>query len=146
MKNQIARRDLRRAGFSLAELMVVIVIIGLLATVVVPNVVGKLGQANVAKAKADIGAIASAVESYQLDNAGRLPEDLNLLVERDDKGTKYLKQDKVPVDPWGNEYIYEPPSGAEPDFLIWTYGADGVQGGEGKNMDFNNKMILNGDV
>ena len=146
MKIKRSRRNQRRAGFSLAELMVVIVIIGLLATVVVPNVVGKLGKANITKAKQDIVALANAVESYQIDNANRLPEDLSVLVEPDDAGTKYLKQDILPRDPWGNEYIYEPPSGGESNFLIWTYGADGVQGGEGKDTDFNNRMIINGEI
>ncbi|MGB0332305.1 MAG: prepilin-type N-terminal cleavage/methylation domain-containing protein, partial [Planctomycetota bacterium] len=85
---KINRRHLasRSAGFSLAELMVVIVIIGLLATVVVPNVVSKLGTASVTKAKADITNISKAVEEFQTNNAGRLPDSLEVLVEKDEFG------------------------------------------------------------
>lgn len=137
-------RSNRHAGFSLAELMVVIVIIGLLATVVVPNLMSKFGTAQIGKAKADITNIEQQVTAYQIDNVGRLPESLETLVTEDDKGTKYLNMDVVPKDPWGNEYIYEV-TGSD-KFLIWSYGQDGVQGGEGKDADFNNKMIRNGEV
>ncbi len=145
---KINRRHLasRSAGFSLAELMVVIVIIGLLATVVVPNVVSKLGTASISKAKADITALDGAVESFQMDNASRLPESLEILVEKDEFGASYLKQTTLPKDPWGNEYIFEPEGSGDSGYLIWTYGADGTQGGEGKNLDFNNQMIRNGEV
>ncbi|MDB4489364.1 type II secretion system major pseudopilin GspG [bacterium] len=146
MKIQRRRPGTSTAGFSLAELMVVIVIIGLLATVVVPNVVSKLSTASIAKAKADITAIDSAVESFQTDNSARLPESLEALVEKDEFGSSYLKQTVVPVDPWGNEYIFEPDGAGGSGYLIWTYGADGSQGGEGKDADFNNQMIRNGEV
>lgn len=143
-KSKFAARS--TAGFSLAELMVVIVIIGLLATVVVPNVMSKLGKANLTKAKNDLRAIAEAVDSYRMDNGMRFPDSLEDLVTEDDRGTKYLKQDNVPKDPWGNEYIFEPPSGGSNDFLIWTFGLDGSQGGEGDNMDVNHRMVINGEV
>jgi general secretion pathway protein G len=146
MKIQRRPSAAQSAGFSLAELMVVIVIIGLLATVVVPNVVSKLGSASKTKAKADITAIDSAVESFQMDNSARLPESLEALVEKDEFGASYLKQTVVPVDPWGNEYIFEPDGAGGSGYLIWTYGADGSQGGEGKDADFNNQMIRNGEV
>ncbi len=146
MKIQRRRPGTSTAGFSLAELMVVIVIIGLLATVVVPNVVSKLSTASISKAKADITALDSAVESFQIDNASRLPESFEILVEKDEFGTSYLKQTTLPKDPWGNEYIFEPEGSGDSGYLIWTYGADGTQGGEGKNLDFNNQMIRNGEV
>ncbi len=146
MKIQRRQSAAKNAGFSLAELMVVIVIIGLLATVVVPNVVSKLGTASVTKAKADISAIDRAIESFQMDNAARLPESLEVLVEKDEFGASYLKQTVVPRDPWGNEYIFEPEGTGGSGYLIWTYGADGSQGGEGKDLDFNNQMIRNGEV
>ena len=136
----------RRGGFSLAELMVVIVIIGLLSTVVVPALMDRFGGAQVGIAKTNITKIEEAVTQFQIMNNGRLPDSLEALVTRDDKGTRYLDQDVVPKDPWGNEYIYELPSGGDSNFLIWTYGADGAQGGEGKNADFNNRMIRNGEV
>jgi len=146
MKIQRRPSAARSAGFSLAELMVVIVIIGLLATVVVPNVVSKLSTAGIAKAKADITALDSAVESYQIRNAGRLPESFEILIEKDATGYSYLKQTTLPKDPWGNEYIFEPDGAGGSGYLIWTYGADGSQGGEGKDADFNNQMIRNGEV
>ncbi len=146
MKIQRRPSAARNAGFSLAELMVVIVIIGLLMTVVVPNVVSKLGKATATKAKSDISAIDQAVESFQMDNAARLPESLEILVEKDEFGASYLKQTVVPKDPWGNEYIFEPDGTGGSGYLIWTYGADGSPGGEGDNMDFNNQMIRNGEV
>jgi len=146
MKIQRRPSAAQSAGFSLAELMVVIVIIGLLATVVVPNVVSKLSTAGIAKAKADITALDSAVESYQVSNAGRLPESFEILVEKDEFGASYLKQTTLPKDPWGNEYIFEPDGNGNSGHLIWTYGADGTLGGEGKDLDFNNQMIRNGEV
>ena len=93
-------------------------------------------------AKASIVEIEKAAEQYFLDNQ-RFPETLEELVTKDSKGTKYLKQDTVPKDPWGNEYILE--SDGE-ELLIWTYGADKAEGGEGKDMDFNNKMITNQEI
>ncbi|MEM6672664.1 MAG: type II secretion system major pseudopilin GspG [Planctomycetota bacterium] len=135
-----------RAGFSLAELMVVIVIIGLLATFVVPNVMSKFTTAQLTKAKADLKTIADAVESYRMDNSARFPDDLEALVTKDDRGTSYLNSDVVPKDPWGNEYVYEPPSGGDSQFYIWCYGRDGVQGGEGEDLDFNNRMVTNGEI
>ena len=97
-------------------------------------------------AKVAISAIDSAVEYFQLDNSGRLPESLEALWGKDEFGTSYIMQSVVPVDPWGNEYIFEPDGAGGSGYLIWTYGADGSQGGEGENMDFNNQMIRNGEV
>jgi general secretion pathway protein G len=135
----------RTGGFTLAELMVVIVIIGLLATLVVPNVVRKLFVANEAKAKADIIAIESALDEYAISNSGRYPESLEALVTEDENGFKYLKRDSIPTDPWGHEYVYEPPSGGQP-LRVLTYGDDGVPGGEGTAKDMDNIMIRNEEV
>jgi len=135
-----------RGGFTLAELMVVIVIIGLLATLVVPNVVQKLFIANKAKAKADIVAIADAVNQYAIQNGGRYPESLEVLVTEDPNGMTYLDRDTVPVDPWGNEYHFEPaPSGSQ-KFRVISYGKDGIPGGEGDDADLDNLMIKNGEL
>ena len=144
MKTARRTSSRRRAGFSLAELMVVIVIIGLLATQVVPRLMDRFGTAQLGIAKADISQIASSIVTYRIDNGGRLPDSLEALVTLDEKGTKYLDQDVVPKDPWGNEFVYE--IVGNDDFLIWSYGRDGTQGGEGKDMDFNNKMIRHGEV
>lgn len=122
--------------------MVVIVIIGMLGTVVVPKLMDKFGGAQVGVAKSDIGQIHDAAENFFMDN-GRYPESLEELVTKGENGQKYLEMDVVPTDPWGNEYIIEI---EDDDALIWTLGADGQQGGEGKNLDFNNKMIINKEV
>ena len=135
-----------RAGFTLAELMVVIVIIGLLATLVVPNVVSKLARANVTKAKADIVNIAKAVDDYIINNNGRLPDSIEVLVQEDEHGNSYLNQETVPKDPWGNEYIYEPPASGSRKFRVISFGKDGTPGGEGDDADIDNIKIQNGEI
>ena len=134
-----------RAGFTLAELMVVIVIIGLLATLVVPNVVSKLGKANVTKARADITSISGAIESYAIENGGRFPESLEALVTPDENGNSYLNADIVPKDPWGNPYMFEPPPSGSQKFRVFSYGKDGSPGGEGDDRDLDNILIRNGE-
>ncbi len=142
------RRKIRagRAGFSLAELMVVIVIIGLLATIVLPNVLGRLFTGQTGKAKADIMSIEQALNSFAVENGGRFPDSLEALVTPDENGNSYLDRETVPKDPWGNEYIYEPPGPGQAKPIVRTYGADGAPGGEDKDRDFDNVMIKNGDV
>ena len=129
-------------GFTLVELMVVIVIIGLLGTIVAINVFGALGTSNVAKAKADISTLESALEQYRLDNLTYpgTGDGLNALVappaglaqpERYRMGG-YIK--KLPNDPWGHPYQYAAP-GRKGAFDIYTLGADGQTGGQGENAD-----------
>lgn len=132
-----------RAGFSLAELMVVIVIIGLLATIVVPNVWRKFFVAQDVKARADISAIAAAITEFAINNQGRPPDSLEVLVTPDENNQRYLDRSSVPKDPWGNEYQYEPPRSGQ-DFRVYTYGADGAPGGEGKDGDIDNEMVKEG--
>lgn len=127
-----------RSGFSLAELMVVIVILGLLATVVVPNVVGYLGKASDAVAKADLTAISGAVENFRLQNGGRLPDSLEQLIEEDDTGSRYLDMDEL-IDPWGNDYVFEPDFDGAGDYLVVSYGKDGQAGGEGEDEDISHR-------
>ena len=138
-------RRSRRQGFSLAELMVVIVIIGLLATLVVPSVIDKLFTSQRAIAKADIITINEAITTYMLENLGAYPETLQELVTPDENGKRYLDLDIVPKDPWGNEYGYQPPSGGQ-KHVITCYGSDGAPGGEGDAMDFTNIMIKNKEI
>lgn len=140
--HSIERR--RRAGFTLAEMMVVIVILGLLATLVVPNVMQKLGQAFGGKAKADITAIMTSLDDFAMQNQMRYPESLEKLLEPDVNGHKYLDLKNLPKDPWGNEYGYEPASGGGKP-RVFCLGKDGQPGGEGDNADFDNETILNGD-
>ena len=142
MNTQLLRRDSNpKAGFSLAELMVVIVILGLLATLVVPAVVNKLKAAFGGKAKADITAISSALDDYWINNQ-RYPESLDELVTPDENGERYLKQRAVPTDPWGNPYLYDPPYPGEPVPKVYTYGADNAPGGEGENEDLSNWKLM----
>jgi len=134
----------RRSGFSLAELMVVIVILGLLATFVAPRLMDRLGQAHETKAKVDITQIAEAVNVYQINNAGRLPDSLEMLIQEDENGQRYLDADDVPLDPWGNEYVFEPDFDGSGSFRVISYGADGAPGGEDKNADLDNRSIKSG--
>ncbi|MGF7169094.1 general secretion pathway protein G [Sphingobium xanthum] len=129
-------------GFTLIELLVVIVIIGLLGTIVAINVFGALGTSNVAKAKADIATLESALEQYRLDNLTypSTSDGLNSLMsppaglaqpERYRQGG-YIK--KLPNDPWGQAYQYAAP-GRKGAFDIYSLGADKQTGGEGENAD-----------
>ena len=138
-EKQALRR--RRAGFTLVELMVVIVIIGLLATVVAINVLPAQGKAMVGKAKADISTLEQAVETYRLDNL-TFPDDrqgLQALVtppqglaqpERYREGG-YVR--RLPKDPWGKDYQYRRPSTHGGQFDVFSWGADGKAGGEGED-------------
>ena len=128
-----------QGGFTLAELMVVIVIIGLLTTVVVPNVLQRLDTAKTQKYKTDISALDSAVTMYIMNNQGRLPESLEELVEEDINGNTYIKQTTVPKDPWGLEYRFESMGGSK--YRIWTEGADNAPGGEGMDRDYDTEMM-----
>lgn len=139
------RRRGSQAGFSIAELMVVILIIGLLATQVVPNVLSRLGDAKWGKAKADLSAIDSALTQFAINNGGRFPDSLERLVEPDNNNTSYLKQTVVPKDPWNNDYFYQPPNGGQLRELT-CYGADGAPGGEGDDRDMTIQQVLNGEV
>lgn len=129
-------------GFTLVELLVVIVIIGLLGTIVAINVFGALGTSNVAKAKADIATLESALDQYRLDNLTypSASDGLNALLssppglaqpERYRQGG-YIK--KLPNDPWGQPYQYAAP-GRKGPFDIYSLGADKQTGGEGENAD-----------
>jgi general secretion pathway protein G len=132
-----------RAGFSLAELMVVIVILGLIATIVVPNLLGRFFVAQREKAKMDITQLVSAVTTYTLENGGRYPDSLEILVTPDENGNTYLaSRNTVPLDPWKNQYVYEPPSGGRP-FRIISFGKDGQPGGEGEDADIDNVTMVN---
>lgn len=128
--NQPPRRRPGEAGFTLVELMVVIVIIGLLATVVVINVMPATDRAARTKAEADIATFEQAVEMYRLSNL-RYPaseEGLSALV---DGG--FVR--RLESDPWGNPYHYRAPGRDGAAFEIFSLGADGREGGEGENAD-----------
>jgi general secretion pathway protein G len=137
-----ALRAVRQAGFTLIEIMVVVVILGILAAIVVPNIMGRPDEARIAKAKQDIAAIESALNLYRLDNYNypSTQQGLEALVAppqgdppaRNWKPGGYLKT--LPKDPWQNPYQYLNP-GTHGEIDIFTYGADGKPGGEGKDAD-----------
>jgi general secretion pathway protein G len=144
MKNPLLRTAAHRRGFTLAEMMVVIVIIGLLATLVVPNVLSKFAFASRKKAEVDITQIVSALNEYSIRNGGKFPDSLEVLVTPDVNGQSYLEQAHVPKDPWGHEYLYEPPGPGQPQPIVRSYGKDGQPGGEGDDADMDNISIREG--
>lgn len=147
-KNTKAKFDSR--GFSLIELMVVIVILGILAMYIAPKLMGRTDDARITQTKIQIEGLETALKLYKLDN-GLYPsteQGLQALIEEPQAGNipkkwrkgGYLEKGKVPKDPWGNEYIYLSP-GVHGDYDIICYGADGVPGGEDANEDINNWEI-----
>ncbi|MBV5258082.1 type II secretion system protein GspG [Synechococcus moorigangaii CMS01] len=133
------------AGFTLVEIMVVVVIIGLLATVVVLNVLPSQDRARMEKARADIGRIEQAIEMFRLD-MGRYPttdEGLDVLVSApaDPRLAARFPEggyiNRLPEDPWGGSYQYMSP-GEHGRFDVWSLGADARPGGEDNNADIGN--------
>jgi general secretion pathway protein G len=129
-------------GFTLIELMVVVIILGILALYVGPKIMGEPEKAKRVKAKMDIATLETALKMYKLDN-GVYPtteQGLVALVEKPETGTipkkwregGYLEKRKVMKDPWGNDFVYISP-GVHGDFDIISYGKDGVPGGEGED-------------
>ena len=147
MKNRLLAMDAK--GFTLIELMIVVVILGILAMVVVPNVMDRPDEARQTKARSDIKSLETALRLFKLDNGfyptteqglqalvvipttGRIPKKWN---------KPYLEKGKLPKDPWGNDFIYLSP-GVNGDYDIISYGADGVPGGEGFDQDINSWEI-----
>jgi general secretion pathway protein G len=134
-------------GFTLIELMVVIVILGILAGLIIPRIMGRPDEARQTKARIMIEGIETAMKLYRLDN-GFYPtteQGLRALVEastiqplpRNWREGGYLEKGKVPKDPWGNDFVYLCP-GTQGEFDLISYGADGQPGGEGKNKDITN--------
>ena len=138
--SKISRHNSRQSGFTLIELLVVLVILGLLAGLVGPKVVSYLGRGKADTAKLQIEQLAAAMDLYLLD-VGRYPaadEGIGALLHND-AGAKnwrgpYLRKDEIPLDPWGNEFHYEPP-GESGNFELYSLGADNAQGGDGDNAD-----------
>lgn len=142
------KTNVRQArGFSLVEILVVLVIIGLLVSIVAPNVLQRADEARIQKVKADFKNIETALKLYKLDNFSypTTEQGLSALVEkptidpipRNWKQGGYLEH--VPEDPWGRQYKYlNPPEFGHGDYDVYTLGADGVSGGEEQNADLGN--------
>ena len=137
-----ARRSRRAAGFTLIEVLVVLAIIGILISMVAPNVLGRVDQAKQQKVFSDFKAIQTALTLYRLDNHSYPPSDAGLqsLVSSAGSGRNFREGGyltEVPKDPWGNGYLYLFP-GQHGDFDLYTMGADGVAGGTDQNADVGN--------
>jgi len=135
------RKDRRSAGFTLIELMIVIAILGMMAYMVAPRLMGVMGKAKPKITQADIKNLETAIDLFYLD-VGRYPTDeegLKALYQRPDNmpnwAGPYIKT--APKDPWGREYVYKFP-GERGAYDIYSYGADGQPGGEGENTDIAN--------
>jgi general secretion pathway protein G len=136
-----------QAGFTLIEIMVVVFILGLLVTLVAPKIIGRTDQARATKAAADIKGIEEALHLYKLD-MGHYPagaQGLQSLLAGTGGGGGVGKNfnpegylDKMPVDPWGNQYVYVSDGSS---FIVKSLGADGADGGEGKNADIDSRDL-----
>jgi general secretion pathway protein G len=133
----------KASGFTLLELLVVVVIIGLLAGFVAPRYFGQVGKSEVNVAKAQIDALEKALDQYRLDT-GRYPNSevgLKALVEKPADEPKWLGpylRKAVPLDPWGKPYVYKVP-GEKGDFDLISFGKDGQPGGSGEAADIGNR-------
>ncbi len=139
--NQKQSRD---AGFTLIEIMIVVVILGILASIIIPRIMGRPEEAKRVSATTQIKNIEAALKLYKLDN-GYYPtteQGLDALVKKPTTGRiprnwkeKYL--DRIPNDPWGNGYMYLSP-GLHGSYDLFSYGADGIEGGDGNDADVAN--------
>lgn len=131
-------------GFTLLEIIVVVFILSLLAAIVAPKIIGRTDDARIAEAKVQIRNFETALKLFKMDNAfyPDTQQGLEALVEKPASGTipqkyrdgGYLEQKKIPLDPWGNPYVYVSP-GLHGDYDLMSYGGDGKEGGEGKDAD-----------
>lgn len=141
----MSRMHKGQGGFTLIEILVVVVILGILASIIIPKIMTRPEEAKRIKAKMDIKAIETALNLYRLDNDVYPSTEQGLealvtkpttgVIPRNWKEDGYL--DKVPKDPWGNLYVYLSP-GVNKEFDLESYGTDGVDGGEGKDADIEN--------
>jgi len=127
-------------GFTLIELIVVVIILGLLAGLVGPRLFGRVGQSKQVAARAQIELLGAALDQYSLDTGSYPPSQLGLeALVRNPSVTNwngpYLKKPQIPLDPWGNTYHYKCCPGDNGEYDLWSDGADGKPGGEGEGAD-----------
>lgn len=141
--NSVVSRLVRAVGFTLLELLVVLLVLGLLASFVAPRYFSQVGKSEAGVARAQIQSLGRAIDQYRLD-VGRFPtneQGLAALYERPAGETRwngpYLR-DRPPTDPWGRPYRYRWPGPAGKDYEITSLGKDGVPGGQGENADLSN--------
>lgn len=144
MKNQ--------KGFTLIEIMVVVIILGLLAGLVLPRILGQEDKARLESAKVQIRALEGALDAYKLDNGFYPTSDqgLGALIRKPDAGRiparwrdgGYLKPARIPKDPWDKEFVYLSPGSEGRDYEIISYGPDNEPGGEGNNADIESWNML----
>jgi general secretion pathway protein G len=149
MNSQISYK--REKGFTLIEIMVVVIILGLLAGLVLPRILGQEEKARVESAKVQIRALEGALDALKLD-IGFYPstdQGLDALIKKPETGRipsrwregGYLKPARIPKDPWGKDYVYISPGSEGREYEIISYGADGEPGGEGNNADIESWTI-----
>ncbi|MDM8560544.1 type II secretion system major pseudopilin GspG [Candidatus Parabeggiatoa sp. HSG14] len=134
----LKRKYRKQQGFSLMELLIVMVILGMLAAIVGPALWDKLGVSQRTTAATQIKGLETALDSYRLDMF-KYPNSLEGLIKNTSNNPKwqgYLKKGKgLPKDPWGNDYQYRKPGQNGRDYDLYSFGADGQEGGEGDNAD-----------
>jgi general secretion pathway protein G len=139
-------KNLRREGFTLIEIMAVVLIIGLLTTLVGIAIIPQIDKGRVTTARTQMKNLEAALESYRMDTS-QFPtseQGLDALINqppdaRNYQAGGYLRERRIPIDPWGNPYQYESPGQHNQNsFDLWSWGADGSQGGEGTKSDIGN--------
>jgi len=134
-------RNKKRGGFTLIELLIVMAIIGMLAALVGPSVFKRFGGAQRDAAKAQISNLAAALDTYRLD-MHKYPNSLDALIKNPGSNKRwngpYLPKPVLPKDPWGNEYQYKKPGTHGTDYDLYSFGADGREGGEDDDKDVTN--------
>lgn len=136
------RRPVHASGFTLIEVLVVVVILGILAAVVVPRVMDRPDEARIVRAQQDVQALVTALNLYRLDNFAypATQDGLQALVKAPPGAANWRQGGylpSLPKDPWGRDYHYLNP-GQRGEIDVWSYGADGRPGGDGANADIGN--------